>query len=308
MINCRAAAAALGAVLALTACSKGQVATPAHPNSGPGTSTQAQLVSLLEGARSRAAAEKTAHFTQTVTITAASGAAHTISINGAMDVPSHRIGMTFNLPGMGDMEAVLDGTIIYEKIPQIASMLAGTPWFKIDPASLKKLAGGGQFGPFLASLDSLLKQAETQDPTSGLSLLAGVSGPVTTVGPETVRGVATTHYRFEVDSAKALAKLPADAQAAIKSFTAQLGITTTPMEAWIDAEGRIRKVHATIDTSKSTASPSPLLSGLPATALPKSTELTMELFDYGAPVSIPLPAADQVTDFGAALSQLGGSS
>jgi hypothetical protein len=128
------------------------------------------------------------------------------------------------------------------------------------------------------------------------------------VGPETVRGVATTHYRFDVDSAKALAKLPADAHAAIKAFIAQLGITATPMEAWIDAEGRIRRIHATIDTSKSTASPSPLLSGLPATALRKSTDLTMELFDYGAPVSVTVPAADEVTDFGPMLSQLGGNS
>jgi hypothetical protein len=307
MINYRAAAAAVGILLALTACSKGQVATPTHPNSGPGTSTQAQLVSLLEGARSKATAEKTAHFTQTIVVTPASGAAQTFSINGAMDVPNHRIGMTFNLPGLGAMEGVLDGTIIYEKIPQMAAMLGGKPWFKIDPASLRNAAGGGQFAPLLSSLDTLLKQAESQDPTSGLSLLAGVSGPVTTAGPDTVRGVATTHYRFEVDSAKALAKLPADAQAAIQSFVAQLGITTTPMEAWIDAEGRIRKIHATVDTSKAAASPFPLPSGMPATGLPKSTEVTMELFDYGAPVSITVPPADQVTDLGAALSQKGGS-
>jgi hypothetical protein len=140
-----------------------------------------------------------------------------------------------------------------------------------------------------------------------LSLLAGVSGPITTVGPGTVRGVATTHYTFVVDSAQALAKLPADAQATMKSFTAQLGITTLPMEAWTDAEGRIRKVHTSIDTSKSAATPSPMLSGLPATALPKSTDLTVELLDYGTPVSITVPAADQVTDLGAMLSQSGGS-
>jgi hypothetical protein len=292
-------------VLVLTACSKGHVATPITP--GPGsTATQAQLVSLLQGARSKATAEKTAHFTQTVVVTPASGAAQTISINGAMDVPNHRTGMSFNMAGMGPAEAVIDGTIIYEKNPKISPMLGDKPWFKVDPASLKNISGS-PFASILTGLDSVLKQAQSQDPTSGLSLLAGVSGTVTTVGPATVRGVATTHYTFEVDSARALAKLPADAQAAIKAFTAQLGITTLPMEAWIDGEGRIRKIHVTVDTSKSVATPSPLLSGLPAPALPRSTELAMELFDYGTPVSITVPAADQVTDLGAMLSQMGGS-
>jgi hypothetical protein len=303
MMNCRTAVAA-GVVLALTACTKSQVAAPGRGK----TRSQAQLVSLLQGARSKAVSEKTAHFTQTVAITPANGTPQTIRVNGSMDLPNHRIGMAFNPPGMGDVEAVLDGTIIYEKMPQMAPMLGGKPWFKVDPASLKSVAGGSPFAALLSSFESLLQQAESRDPTSGLSLLAGVSGPITIVGTETIRGVATTHYTFEVDSAKALAALPTDAQAAIKSFTAQLGITTMPMEAWIDAEGRIRKIHATIDTSKASATPSPMLPGLPARALPKSTDLTMELLDYGTPVSITVPAADQVTDLGAVLGQLGGSS
>jgi hypothetical protein len=298
-------AAALGGLLLFTACTKGHSSTAPAPGT---TSTQAQLVSLVQGARSKAVAEKTAHFTQTIAVTPVSGTAVTINANGSMDVPNHRIGMTFSLPGTGDMEAVLDSGVIYGKVPQIASPTGGKPWFKIDPASFKNVPGGGPLASLMSSFGTVMKRAQSQDPTSGLSLLAGVSGSVTTVGHDSIRGVATTHYTFQVDSARALTSLPADAQAAVKSFAAQLGVTTVPTEAWIDSQGRIRRMHMTVDTSKPAASPSPVLPGLPPSALPKSTEITMELFDYGAPVSITVPPADQVTDFGAMLSQMGGTS
>ncbi|HYR62998.1 MAG TPA: hypothetical protein VET24_10275 [Actinomycetota bacterium] len=304
MFRFRIAAAVVGVGVVLAGCSKGQVATTNPSASGGGNS--AQLTSLIEGARAKAISAKTANFTQTINVTPVSGTAEAISINGSMDLPSKRIGMTFALPGVGDIQAVLDSGIIYEKIPQLASMLGGKAWFKIDPSSLKNIKGGGQFASLLASMDSLLKQAETQDPTQGLGLLAGVSGPVTTVGPDTVRGTATTHYKFTVDEAQAIAKLPADAQEAVKAFSSQLGITNIPTEAWLDKDGLIRRIHLIVDTSGSTSTPSPLLSGLPASVLPKSTDMTMELYDYGSPVTIAVPPADQVTDLGAMLSSLGG--
>jgi hypothetical protein len=303
-------AAAIAAVVVLTAgCSKSNVATTSPSASGGANSAhQAELISVLEGTRSKTVAEKTAQFTETIAVTTTSGAPTTVSINGSLDLPNHRIGMTFNLPSVGSIEAVLDGGIIYEKIPQMGTALGGKPWFKIDPATLRNALGGSQFASMLSGLDSLLQQAKSQDPTSSLSLLAGVTGTVTTVGSENVGGVAATHYAFQVDSSKALAKLPPDLQSTIQSLTSQLGISNTiPTEAWIDGKGRIAKLHITIDTSGSTGTPSPLISGLPASAIPKITNVTMELHDYGAPVSITVPPVDQVTDLGAMLSQAGKS-
>lgn len=294
------AGAVLILVVLLTACGKSKVAT----SSGT-TVSQAQLVSLIKDTRAKFAALKTAHFTQTIVLTPVTGTVQTISITGSVDLADHRVGMAFTLPGVGSIDAVLDGSTIYEKLPQLSKVLGGKPWIKIDPATLSR-ATGGPFGALLSSLQGALNQVQSQDPTSSLTLLSGVAGSVTTVGSEPVRGVATTHYRFAIDTAKAVAQLPADIQAPLKSFTSQLEMTgSLPAEAWIDGDGLTRKLHLTIDRSPTAGTPTPVISGLPKVPLPKNTELTMELFDFGAVVSVTAPPADQVTDLTAMLGQIG---
>lgn len=278
--------AALVVVPALTgACGGGNAATPAA----------GQAAVLLAATRARAIAARTATFTESIGETQ-TATPQALEIDGALDLPGKRIDMTFSGTGVSGFQAVLDGSVIYEKIPQLAASLAGRPWLKIDPSTLRNLTTTNQAATtMLTTVESLLKHVESQDPTQGLALLAGVTGTVTAVGKETVRGTATTHYAFTIDTGSALANAPADAKAAVQLFVSQLGprfstgaAGTLPAEAWVDAGGLLRRLH--------------LVAGAGGAA---TTDMTMELFGYGSPVSITAPPPDQATDFGALISQLG---
>ena len=81
------------------------------------------------------------------------------------------------------------------------------------------------------------------DPTSVLTSLGNSGRELHKVGQEKVRGVATTHYRVS---------------------------GTPPLDVWVDASDRLRRLHWTHGKAEQTD--------------------TTELFDFGTPVSIDLPA------------------
>ena len=93
----------------------------------------------------------------------------------------------------------------------LSSLLDGKQWVKLDLASLGMGAdsaiGGG------------LAQA---DPGGALDLLRDIAD-VQTIGPETVRGVPTTHYRGTTHTA------------------------AVPVDVWVDGDGQARKIAATVD-------------------------------------------------------------
>ena len=296
----RAITATAGLCLLVAACGHSKAATT-NPTA---SSAAAALTAQIQSAGAKLISAKTARFTKTITVTPQTGDAQTIVATGSADIPNHRVGMSLTLPGLGSIDAVIEGTLLYERIPSLASDLGGKPWLKIDAEALKNLPSGGPFANLLASLGSLVNQAENQDPTSGLSLLDGVTGTVSTVGHETVRGVPTTHYAFQFDLVKAVANLPADARSALDALQSQFGLTSGPADAWLDGDGLVRRIHLTVMPSP-TASPSPLFPGASAAPLPKLTELTIEAYDFGSAVTITDPPPDQVADLLAMLSQLG---
>jgi hypothetical protein len=107
------------------------------------------------------------------------------------------------------------------------------------------------------------------DPSELLDELRAEGVAVTEVGTEDVRGVATTHYALVA---------PAGAtEPAWGDLTA---------DVWIDADGLVRRV------SLSSGGDDPFT-------------MTAELFDLGAPVSINVPPADQVTDLTTLLGEDG---
>jgi hypothetical protein len=182
------------------------------------------------------------------------------------------------------IEVVLDKATIYEHIPQLASAIGGKQWFKIDLASLGKAVGASGLGNAF--------QGQTSDPTAGLNFLRGASGPITTVGDESVRGVATTRYRTTVDPNKAMAQLGADERGIVQQMLKQLG--TSPVDVWIDGQGRVRRVQNSLSFSTS----GPSTNGL------KSLASTTEFYDFGTPVTITVPPANQVADFSELFGQL----
>lgn len=215
--------------------------------------------------------------------------------DGAADFTHNKVQMNLDMsalgfPGLDKAEMLLDGTTIYMKVAALSQQLGGKPWLKIDLEAAAKQAG--------VDLGSL-SQLQQADPSQALDQLRGVTGEVTKVGEEKVRGEDTTHYRATVDLNKAKAKLPADQQANFQKLIDATGMTTYPVDVWIDGDGRARRQRFAIDLSKATPP-----STAPGTPKPTGTvTTTLELFDFGTDVSVNAPSPDQVTDLSSLLGQ-----
>ena len=176
---------------------------------------------------------------------------------------------------------IFDGLIVYMRSALFdQSLPAGKRWLKFDIKAIGKQAG------FDAGV--LLNQGGSQDPTQVLAYLKAASGDVTRVGSETVRGVATTHYKATIDFRKVPDSAPADQRAAVRRSIEQLielsGASTAPIEVWIGKDGLARRIVTTSTT------------GTEAQRI--KLRQRVELYDFGTKVDVAIPPASAVTDFG----------
>jgi len=211
-----------------------------------------------------------------------------VKITGEADYQAHRGHMLidlsqFGLPGP-PIDAVFDNATVYEKFPKAlgAPLPPGKSWVKVDVATAGRSIGVNLGG---------LAASQQGDPSQTLDFLRGASDAVTRVGAEDVRGTPTTHYRAVVDLNKAADRSPT-AREAIKSTIKLLGSSTQPVDVWVDAQGRARRLKYTVDLSKSKVAAS-------TPGVPGSVTFTLELFDFGVPVQAVVPPADQVVDLSA---------
>jgi hypothetical protein len=127
------------------------------------------------------------------------------------------------------------------------------------------------------------------DGTEILKLL-DQAGDLQTVGTEQVRGADTTHYRGNLDLASALAEVSADERAKAESELGKVGIdpsmATVPVDVWIGTDGLVRRVQIGVQGLESTASTT--------AGNDLGGTFTMEFYDFGQPVAITVPPADQV--------------
>jgi hypothetical protein len=199
--------------------------------------------------------------------------------------PPPAVASAFDQP----IEVILDHAVMYMHFPALASLAGGgKEWLKFDLTAANKnvgsLLGSGSGGAF------------GSDPSSFLQFLEG-AGKVSQVGQEDVRGVSTTHFSGSYTLKDALAALPADqrdkAEQAIKNLNLSTDAETQdiPFDAWIDADGLVRRIETRFDFSKLAP---------PGAATPLgSMDETLEFFDFGSPVDIQLPSDDQVQDLSA---------
>ncbi len=229
------------------------------------------------------------------------GGTITITGEGAFDYAGRQGAFTFNIPAiagiqLGQIDAVSTGSTIYQKFPpQLASLLGGKPWVKIDLNQLGQGAG--------IDFDSI-SQASSGDPTQALQFLRGSGADMVEVGKEQVRGEPVTHYRGTIDLNKAAAAAPPEQQPTYQKL-AQLYGQPLPVEVWIDGDSRVRKVTTAVDLAKLSL-PSEATAGAPAEVKPTGTlTSTTELFDFGTPVNVTVPPADQVTDLAQLMAAAG---
>ena len=113
-------------------------------------------------------------------------------------------------------------------------------------------------------------------------MLAESSTAFTDLGQDEISGGPATHYQGTVDLNAVLGKLTGTAKAEIESLLKKSNGATVPYNVWIGANGYVRQVEMQIKGN----------AGLQGMTL----GLISELSDYGKPVSIDLPPADQVTE------------
>ena len=170
----------------------------------------------------------------------------------------------------GDMEMILDGEAMYMKSPFYQQLAPGhEPWLRVSFEELG-LRGMSQLGQ--------------QDPLAFIEAMRGVYGNVEEAGREDVRGSPTTHYSAAIDIERLVANLPEGSRGAVVDSFEQLGISEMPIEAWLDDEGRLRRMTSEV-----------ALSG--AATEGGRMELSIELYDFGVAFDLTVPPDDQVAEF-----------
>jgi hypothetical protein len=205
--------------------------------------------------------------------------------NGVIDrqAGTASIHMTISdLPGVpgGKMttDEVLRDFVMYMHSPSFARRLpGGKSWMKVD---LRKPTQ--QFGVDPSQISN--------DPAKALDRLRAVSGRVERLGTETVRGARTTHYRATVDLRRYPRLVPpARREAAsrgVEKLIALTGQSRVPQDVWIDAQRHIRRFAVKLSFHLAT------LPGRPEVAM----KLDEQLYAFGTPVQVRVPAGDEVFD------------
>ena len=221
-----------------------------------------------------------------------------VRLNMAISVQGHRLGMhgsgvidgtsaemSFKLGSMvGQLAPQLqhanlkeialeeDGDyVIYLKLGFLSSQLpGGKQWVKLDLTKLGKSAG--------LDLGQLMSGSQLQ-PNDLLGMLEAEGAKVQKLGPATIDGVATTHYRVKVDLAKAL-QANGLTSPTLKEIAGRMKTATD--QVWIGKDGLVRRVRLAYSMKTQSGN--------------SHAVMTMNLYDYGAHVSIAAPPSSAVFD------------
>jgi len=199
--------------------------------------------------------------------------------------------MSMGGKSMGGMQQILVGKTMYMKMPMLQqlSQMGGNktqmkPWIKISLAEIGQKAG--------LNLDQLMEQSRQMDPVQNTKMLTS-SKDVKEVGKETVDGVQTTHYRGTYKMADAIAKLTPEQRQAYEKLMAKsggAGSQAMPFDLWVDGQQLPKKMTMNM-----------------AMTATEKMNMTMTYRDYGKPVNITAPPADQVTDFSELMKNIPGA-
>jgi hypothetical protein len=195
------------------------------------------------------------------------------SMLGQMGLPSSMGGLA-QLKNTSIKEVALEQNgdyVIYMQLGFLSSQLpGGKQWIKLDVSKLGKAAG--------LDLGKLMSGTQFQ-PSDLLGMLTSEGAKIQRLGPATVDGVATTHYRVTIDLAKVLQSKGLTSPL-LNGITAQMKTATS--EVWIGKDGLVRRVKISYN--------------VPHGATPMRMAMTMSLYDYGAHLSIAAPPSSQVFD------------
>jgi hypothetical protein len=260
---------------------------------------EVSVLDLVLASAGRAADAKTSRFEFTMTLDGPTGPLN-LTAKGASDssVPLMSLDMDMasiipgTPPGGAVVSTVFDGKAVYIRFPEelAAGLPGGKRWARLDLAALS--AGAG------IDAGDLAAQFNSSDPLANIALLTGAAGEITEVGTEEVRGVSTRHLKMTVDLQKATEQLTSKLSGAtaerLKAAVAQaagtVGVTSLPIDAWIDADGLPRRLAYEMDLSKAK------VPGTESGAATGTARVSMEFFDFGEDVDVAIPAPEETVD------------
>jgi hypothetical protein len=220
-------------------------------------------------------ADNTAHVTMHMTLHS-SASTITGSGTGGIDFSQNAMALDMNIAEASQqipVKAVYLGGSIYESIPGLDQVVPGKSWISIDLSSLTTSSkGSGALGT-------------GNNPTAMLRLLALHGNKVTPLGPSTVDGVPVQGYSVKFNAATLKAQLArAHLPAWMSTLVGKIDVRSASNTVDIDGSGFLRRDSVTLTETVPSAGK-------------VSVDESMDLSDYGAPVSASAPPPDQVVSF-----------
>jgi hypothetical protein len=223
------------------------------------------------GARERTVADGTAAFNITIDAVVAGNPVRATE-TGAVSFTRRRAHLYKLVPGGGlPQELVLDGPFTYTNANVEAAMHDSSvpPWTKLDTRRLTSKQRAGR-------PDELAHVRAVAHLSDGVAEARQIGE----TGKEETDGEPTTKFRGRVDPELVVSKAPAGQRAALaQALRNDYPAKPFAAEFWLDADGRLRRVHVGYRTDG-------------GTLIALDGRFTL----FGEPVDVTLPAADKITD------------
>jgi hypothetical protein len=256
---------------------------PAPDTPDPTVALDDEALERIADAAANTVDEGTARFTVTVETQDVTGTEgrQTVQADGEADFNADRRSLEFPLQ-QGTMRAIVDDAALYAQLPDTA----GDQWARVqlddvvrDDVALR--------GPGVLLVES---------PRDNLEMLRDLASDAREVGRDDVGGAATTHYELTIDLDRASDTARDRVPRTLDRYRQQAGESQIDMEVWVDDDDDvIRRIAYTLDLAQADVDVETDDQGLDTE--PRGT-LTVEIeyFDFGAPVDISVPDAQQVID------------
>ena len=283
-------ASGVALVLALTACggddsSNGISGTPNASSEAP---TYAGIEQLVASATQKATDTKSAHFKTEMSMF---GMTITSEGQASFDPANPTMAVTMSAPGQGQIEMRLVNNTVYIKTDGMGS--PDKPWQK---ASLDELAETQDAD--VNNLTSTMRDAG--DPTKMLEQIREAGGEIKDSKQTTLDGQQVTQYTIEVNPAKIMDSMGGGVGVDAPELTGLVeSFGVIPMEVYLDPEGLPVRLEMDMDFSQlmekiGAQMGEEMPADFPVDAFKMSMVTTYS--DWGAPVSVEAPPADQVSD------------
>ena len=238
---------------------------------GGGSVAAASLADLAKSIGDQTAETNTAHMKLS-----ADAAGQKLTGEGDLRMAADNAAMSMDMTTPeGTMSMVLLDNIFYIKLPQ--ELEPGKSWLKID--------ANDKSNPMAQALGGMTEQmSKNADPRATLEQFEK-AGEITDTKEEELNGKQTTHYTITVDVEKLAANQEDPTMKSAMDQAIQSGLKDFPVDVRIDEDDL--PVRFTMDM------PTPN----PATGKTESVNMQIDYTDWGKPVDITAPPADQIAEF-----------